>query len=111
MGLTALERETVITFSDAEPRATVHTSQRTTITKLKKNPAAHLLNEGVFEGTPFASFEIAKEFVTFRSRRRSFEPEERARRAARLASTRDGRVTSRNDDSGQRTAATTPRTT
>jgi hypothetical protein len=47
MSLTAPERETVITFSDADDTATVHTHQRRIITKLKNNPAAELV-EGHF---------------------------------------------------------------
>jgi hypothetical protein len=41
------QRETVITFSDADDTATVHTHQRRIITKLKNNPAAELV-EGHF---------------------------------------------------------------
>ena len=40
MSLTAPERETVITFSDADDTATIHTHQRRIITKLNNNPAA-----------------------------------------------------------------------
>jgi hypothetical protein len=40
LSLTAPERETVITFSDADDTATVHTHQRRIITKLRNNPAA-----------------------------------------------------------------------
>jgi hypothetical protein len=38
LSLTAPERETVITFNDAEDTATIHTHQRRIITKLKNNP-------------------------------------------------------------------------
>jgi hypothetical protein len=40
MSVTALERETVITFSDEDDTATIHTHQRRIITKLLNNPAA-----------------------------------------------------------------------
>ena len=40
MSLTAPERETVITFSDEDGIAQVHTHQRRLITKLRNNPAA-----------------------------------------------------------------------
>jgi hypothetical protein len=40
MSLTAPERETVITFSDEDGTAMVHTHQRKIITKLEKNPLA-----------------------------------------------------------------------
>jgi len=39
MSLTAPERETVITFSDEDDTATIHTHQRRIITKLKNNQA------------------------------------------------------------------------
>ena len=40
MSLTGPERETVITLSDADHTATIHTHQRRIITKLLNNPAA-----------------------------------------------------------------------
>jgi hypothetical protein len=43
--LTAPERETVITFSDEDDTATVHTHERRIITKLKNNPAAELIED------------------------------------------------------------------
>jgi hypothetical protein len=70
MSLTPAERETVITFNDAEETAEVYTHQRPVITKLKKNPAATLIDEGVFETTPWAHFQIPKQFVSFRGKAR-----------------------------------------
>jgi hypothetical protein len=74
MSLDAFERETVITFNDAEDAAQVHTHQRTVITKLKKNSAARLIEEGVFETTAWARFEIPKTMVSFRSKPREATP-------------------------------------
>lgn len=74
MSLTPAERETVITFNDAEECAQVLTHQRPIITKLKKNPAARLIEEGVFETTPWARFEIPKRMVSFRSQERKATP-------------------------------------
>ena len=51
MSLTAPERETVITFSDADDTAQVHTHQRKIITELKNNPAAELIEDISFGGT------------------------------------------------------------
>ena len=86
MSLTALERETVITLNDEEELAHVHTSQRPVITKLRKNPAATLLDEGRFEGTAWAEFELPKKLSSFRSGRVKIEltDEQRQVRAARL---------------------------
>jgi hypothetical protein len=50
LSLTAPERETVITFSDADETATVHTHQRRIITKLRNNPAATKVDDLTFEG-------------------------------------------------------------
>jgi hypothetical protein len=86
MSLTAPERETVIQFDDELDVATIHTHQRRIITKLKKNPSARLLEEGRFDGTAWARFELPKELVSFRSARvkRVLTDEQRAERAARL---------------------------
>jgi hypothetical protein len=69
MSLSAAERETVIVFNDDDEMASVYTAQRTVITKLKKNSAATLLDEGRFEGSAWAKFEIPKALVSFRSTR------------------------------------------
>jgi hypothetical protein len=84
VSLTAPERETVIVMTDADELASVYTSQRAVITRLKKNPAARLLEEGRFEGSPRARFELPKRFVSFRSKERVFSPEESERRGAAL---------------------------
>jgi hypothetical protein len=60
MSLTAPERETVITFNDEDDTALIYTAQRPTITKLRKNPSAKLIEEGTFDGSAWARFEIPK---------------------------------------------------
>ena len=91
MSLTAPERETVITFSDEDDTATIHTHQRRIITKLMNNPAAELVERIEFDGTAGAVFEIPADLISFRSGRRKLSPEQakaaagnlsRARRAA-----------------------------
>jgi len=68
--LSAYERETIITLNDAEDVARVWTAQRPVITKLKKNPAATLIQEGSHGRSAWASFQIPSSMVTFRSRTR-----------------------------------------
>ena len=77
MSLTAPERETVITFSDEDDTATVHTHQRRIITKLLNNPAATKVDDLTFDGTAGAVFEIPAELISFRSGRRKLSPEQR----------------------------------
>jgi hypothetical protein len=49
VSLTAPERETVITFSDEDDTATIHTHQRRIITKLKNNAAAEMVEDISFD--------------------------------------------------------------
>lgn len=86
MGLTAVERETVLTFNDEDATARVWTAQRPVITKLKKNPAAVLLAEGRHDGSAWAEFEIDKSLISFRTRRarRDLTDEQRAALTERL---------------------------
>src|SRR5215211_1232358 len=70
MSLTAPERETVITFSDEDDTATIHTHQRRIITKLRNNPAATEVEDLTFEGTAGAVFEIPSDLISFRSKKR-----------------------------------------
>ncbi len=74
MALTAYERETIVSMCDGDDLANVYTAQRTVITKLKKNPAARLLEEGRFEGSAWARFEIPKGLVSFRTKSRVGTP-------------------------------------
>jgi hypothetical protein len=68
LSLTASERETVITLNDEDELAHVYTAQRPWITKLKKNPSATLIEDGKFEGTVWARFEVPKTLVQVRSK-------------------------------------------
>ena len=70
MSLTAPERETVITFSDEDETALVHTHQRRIITKLKNNPAASGLEDISFDGTAGAVFELPVWAISFLSKKR-----------------------------------------
>lgn len=86
MALTAHERETIIGFSDGEPTASIWTAQRRIITKLKRNPGATLVEEGVHEGTAWARFTLPAKLVSFRAPRakRELSAEQRDSLAARL---------------------------
>jgi hypothetical protein len=84
LSLTAPERETVITFSDEDDTATVHTHQRKIITKLKNNPAATLIEDLTFEGSAGAVFKIPAELISFRSGRRKLGPAQAQAAAANL---------------------------
>ena len=97
MSLTAPERETVITFSDADETATIHTHQRRIITKLKNNPAATQVDDLWFDGSPGAVFELPVWAISFLSKKRkggagNAEALRRAREARELAvvSTKSG---------------------
>ncbi len=88
--LTAPERETIISWSDAEDLAYIWTAQRTVITKLKANPAALLITEGTTGTTAWAEFRLPARLVSFRTRtiRRSMTTEQRRAAGARLAESR-----------------------
>lgn len=66
--LTSAERETVVTFNDADPTAHVFTHQRTVITKLDKNPAATKLESGHFGKNTWAEYEMPKALISFRTK-------------------------------------------
>jgi hypothetical protein len=84
LSLTAPERETVITFSDENETATVHTHQRKIITKLRNNPAATEVEDLSFDGTAGAVFEIPADLISFRSGRRKLTVEQRKAATANL---------------------------
>ena len=88
MSLTAPERETVITFSDEDDTATIHTHQRRIITKLRNNPAATEVEDLTFEGTAGAVFEIPADLISFRSGRRKLSVEQARAAAANFDRTR-----------------------
>lgn len=104
MSLHALERETVVSFNDAEEMALVFTHQRRVITALKKNPAAVLLEEGVFETTRWARFAFPKSLISFRKKRRTLDDAERSLRAARLAAAHNGHAGGDYVDTSRRTS-------
>ena len=58
---TALERETTVTMSDGDPLVHIYTMQAKFINRLKKNPRVTLLDEGVYENSPWASFSVPKD--------------------------------------------------
>jgi hypothetical protein len=85
LSLTAPERETVITFNDADDTATIHTHQRRIITKLLNNPAATKVDDLSFDGSAGAVFEIPADLISFRSGRRKLSPQQAQAAAANLA--------------------------
>ncbi len=90
MSLTAEERETIINMNDAGDIAYVYTEQRPIITKLKKNTAATLIEEGKHDGSAWARFELPASFVSFRSVlvKRELTPEQREAASARMKALR-----------------------
>jgi hypothetical protein len=79
VSLTAPDRETIISFSDAQDAAFIYTAQRTIITKLRKNVAAKLVEEGEHEGSVWARFKLPAALASFRSStvRRELSEEQR----------------------------------
>jgi len=73
MSLTAAERETSISMSDENDVAYIYTAQRKVLTRLRKNPAAKLIEEGNHGGSPWARFELPAGLISFRSRRTARE--------------------------------------
>jgi len=86
MSLTAPERETIIGMDDSRDTASIYTAQRKLITKLKKNPAVVLLEEGVFEGSAWARFEMPANLISFRTVKKTIvlTEEQKQARAAQL---------------------------
>ena len=93
MSLTAAERETIVTLNDEDDVLHVWTAQRPWITRLKKNPAARLIEEGKHDGSVWARFELPADLLTFRSKRTRLEltDEQRETRRERLALARAAR--------------------
>jgi hypothetical protein len=87
--LTPEERETIILMSDADDTATIATHQQTVITRLRKNPAAKLLEEGHHGTTAWARFEIPAKLLSFRTGNsaRVFTEEQRKAIGVRLRRT------------------------
>jgi hypothetical protein len=83
-----------VTLNDEDETAHVYTAQRSWITKLKRNPAATLLEEGTHDGSAWARFELPKGLVSFRSTRvkRELTEEQREELRERMAKAREARV-------------------
>jgi hypothetical protein len=87
MSLTDAERETIIGWSEADDLARIYTASRKVITKLRASGAT-LTEEGTFEGTAWARFEIPWDLITFRSARREMTEAQRAAATANLSRAR-----------------------
>jgi hypothetical protein len=87
MGLTRAEQETIVNLNEAEDVAYIYTSQPKIIGRLKRNPAADLVEEGRFERSPWARFTIPAQLVSFHSVVRTYEltEEEKQERRDRMA--------------------------
>jgi len=92
MSLTAPERETIISFSDDSQTAFVYSAQRHVITRLRKNPAAKLIEEGNFDGSLWARFELPAKLITFRAEVR-LTAEQRQAKADRARAMRQNQLT------------------
>lgn len=90
MSLTGPERETVVNSNDADELASIYTAQRRVINRLKRNPAAVLVEEGEHEGSPWARFTLPARLVSFRAPRakRELSAEQREALAERLRAAR-----------------------
>lgn len=65
--LSPIEKETVITFNQAETTAHIHTHMRKVMTKLRKNPAVTIIEEGMWGSNAWGEYEIPAELVSFRT--------------------------------------------
>jgi hypothetical protein len=69
MALSNAERETIVRFDKESDLATVYTYEQRIITRLKKemkrlqSEGGRLIEEGKFEGSPYALFEVPKTWV------------------------------------------------
>lgn len=88
MALTDSERETIVSLSDFNDIATVYTSQRKIITKLKRNPAFVTEEEGTFEGTGWLRGHMPAKLIGFRAPS-TLTTEQRQQRANTMKATRD----------------------
>jgi hypothetical protein len=91
----AEERETSITYSDADEQVLIYTCRRPDITALKKKlgQGVTLEREGVYEdGSPFAYFRIPRALFSVSRAVRSTQalsPEQRAARSERMKGIRN----------------------
>ena len=74
MSLTADERETTITWCDADDKVLIYTAQRPMLSALSKNPSAVLVEAGMSGTSAWARYEIPVGLVTIRKGRKSGAP-------------------------------------
>lgn len=91
--MNAVERETVITTSDADDHVHIWTAQRTVITACSKRPEIVTVGEGFTkDGTAWAEFRIPARLwspVTGLKRKSSMTDEQKAAATARLREARE----------------------
>lgn len=93
--LSAPERETTITTSDADDTVRIWSAQRPYITRLRKSPEATEVRSGFIGTSEWAEFTIPRERwnpVSGIKRRVVLSEEQRAALADRLAASRAGRT-------------------
>ncbi|WP_029090077.1 hypothetical protein [Brevibacterium album] len=92
MSLSAPERETVVSVSDADERVRIWTAQRRHINKLRKSPKAVEVASGQHDGSEWAAFEVDADQWSPASgirRTRNLTDEQRAAARERLARARE----------------------
>lgn len=77
-------------MNDEDDVAYIVTHQRSMITKLKNNPAAELLQEGLFGSTRWAQFTLPAEFLSFRSKKKGASEAQRQAGLANIEKNRRG---------------------
>lgn len=92
MALSAEERETTVSYTDADDSVIIFSCIRKDITAMKKKPKFELIEEGILKPTtPWAKFRIARaDFDISRAARssRTLTDEQRQQVAERLAEAR-----------------------
>lgn len=76
--LTAAERETVVLMSDEDDTATITTSQRRILGKLRRNAQAEEVSAEMTGTSETATFRLPAALVSFRTQRRTMPPERAA---------------------------------
>ena len=105
VSLTKYEHETVVSMNDAETVAYVYTAQTRVLNRLRRHPAARLVEEGEHEGSVWARFEVPAKLVAFRTPVAPMTEEQRAVAAERLARVRREGALSGSAPSGLRPGA------
>ena len=88
MSLTRYEHETVINMNDQDDFAIIVTYQRPLILKLRRNPAAELLEYWETDGSPGARFRVPAKLVRIGNPRQPVSEETRAKLAENVARAR-----------------------